>query len=223
VFDFTLFTLRNGDDSPVKRADFERTVKGARFAVLRLGGWDAMPSAVLDQMQSAFAHDGAKGEGAAWLAEQCASTKGGWACALAAEEVGLHEKMDAAKRLELCDSVIADLGKVGSPGRAEEFAMLTASSGRALALRDEGKLDDALAAVAKAQAAAAEHGAIAKSALAYDLSTIQAGRKDADAAVAALREAIAGNPDWRLYAIHETAFQPIAQDKGLIELLRDNK
>jgi hypothetical protein len=223
VFDFTLFTLRSGDESPVKKADFERIVKGARFAVLRLGGWDEMPAAVLTRMQSAFAHEAEKGDtsGAAWLAGECA--KGDWACALAAEEVGLHEKMDAAKRLELCDSVIADLGKVSASGKTEEFALLTAQSGRALALRDAGKFDDALAAVTKARDAAGAYGAIAKSALAFDLATIHAGRKDAPAAVAALREAIAGNPDWRAYAIHESAFMPIGEDKALFALLRDSK
>lgn len=223
VFDFTLFTLREGDKVAFKREDFERIVKGARFAVVRLGGWDAMPKPVLDQMQSAFAHETEKGDtsAAAWLADQCAS--GGWVCALAAEEIGLHENMGAAKRLALCDQAIAELSKVGSPGKPEEFAMLTALSGRALALRDQGKLDDALEALKKAQDAAGDKGAIAKSALAFDLSTIQAGRKDAAASVAALKEAIAGNPDWRAYATHEAAFQPIAQDRALIQLLRDTK
>ncbi len=221
VFDFTLFTLRNGDESPVKKADFERVVKGARFAVLRLGGWDEMPQSVLTRMQSAFAHDGEKGDtsGAAWLAGQCA--KGDWACALAAEEVGLHEKMDAAKRLELCDSVIADLGKAGSSGKAEQFALFTAQSGRALALRDAGKFEDALAAVTKVRDAAGADGTIAKSTLAYDLATIHAGRKDAVAAVAALKEALAANPDWRAYAPHDVAFKPIGEDRALITLLRD--
>jgi hypothetical protein len=222
VFDFTLFTLRNGDDSPVKKADFERIVKGARFAVLRLGGWDEMPEAVLTHMQSAFAHDGEKGDGgAAWLAGQC--KPGDWACALAAEEVGLHEKMDAAKRLELCDSAIADLGKLASPGKTEEFAALTAESARAIALRDQGKFDDALAAVTKAQGAAATRGVIAKSALVYDLATIQAGKKDAGAAVTALKKAIEGNPDWRAYATHDPSFMPIGADKALFALLRDTK
>jgi hypothetical protein len=223
VFDFTLFTMREGDKAPVTKADFERVLKGARFAVLRLGTWNAMPEPVLASMQSAFAHDSEKGDvsGAAWLADQC--TSGGWVCALAAEEVGLHEKMDAAKRLALCDQAIAELQKVGSPGKPEEFAMMTALSGRALALRDQGKLDDALTAIKKAQDAAATQGAIAKTALAYDLATIQAGRKDSAGTVAALKEAIAGNPDWRAFAIHEAAFQPLAQDKALIQLLRDTK
>jgi hypothetical protein len=223
VFDFTLFTLRNGDESPVKKADFVTIVKGARFAVLRLGGWDEMPEAVLTRMQSAFEHEREKGDtsGAAWLAGQCAP--GDWACALAAEEVGLHEKMDAAKRLELCDSVIADLGKAGSRGKTEEFALLTAHSGRALALRDAGKFDDALAAVTKAQDEAGAHGTTATSTLAYDLATIQAGRKDVAAAVAALKQAIAVNPDWRAFAIHDASFQPIGTDKSLYALLRATK
>jgi hypothetical protein len=222
TFELVIGTLRDGDKFPFARAEFERVVGSARFAVLRLGGWDAMPLAVLDRMHTGLTHTG-EGGGAAGLVAQSGDAKDGWASALAAAELGLREKVDATTRLVWCDRAIADLGKLESPGKQERFALFTAQSGRVLALRDAGKLDEAAAELATLRAKAEEHGAIAKTALAYDASTVHALRKEADAAVAALREAIEGNADWRAAAKRDSSFQPIAKDKALITLLLDKK
>ncbi len=218
AFDLAIVTLRNGDVWPITRADFEHIVGGARFAIVRLGEWDAMPSSVLDRMHSGLTREGG---GAKWLAEQSASAPDGWACALAAAELGVREKIDAATRLAWCDRVIADIGKIESPGKPERFAWLTAQSGRMLALRDAGKLDEALASLALLREKLEEHGPIAKSTISYDASTLHALRKEPEAAVAAMREAIAGNTDWRTAAKRDASFQLIARDKALLALLTE--
>jgi hypothetical protein len=224
-FDTSIFTLRKGDEYPYSRAQFEELVRGARYAVLRLGEWERMPAAVLERMHAGLTHvsHGKEGKGSVWLANEAKEAADGWACALAAAEVGLHEDMDAATRLELCERAIADLTKLEARGKPEEFALLTARSGRAGALRDAGRLDEALAEVTAAREKAAEHGPIAVSALAYQTATVHAARKEADAAVKALREAIEGNADWRSFARHDDVFALIGHDKSLLKLLADPK
>lgn len=225
TFDLSFSILHKGDESAVTRADFESIVSGARYAVLRLGEWDAMPAAVLERMHAGFTHGGSdeSAGGAAWLAQESQTAKDGWACALAAHEVGMREAMEAAPRLELCDRVIEALSKVEQPDEPTRFALLTASTGRGLALRDLDRLDDALAELKSARKNAQDHGPIAVSAAAYYLATAHAARKEAPAAVAALRDAIAGNADWREHTKRDQHFATIGNDADLLELLKPRK
>ena len=217
-FDFSLFTLAKAGDSPVKRAEFESIVREARYAVVRLGAWEEMPTAVLDRMHEGFTRP--ENDGVAYLTEQAKTATDGWACALAAAEIGISTHAPAAERLALCERVLADLAKVEAPGKAESFAKLTALTGRALAQRDADQLDAALETLKQAAASAKEHSPVAQSAVDYDTATVLARKKDVDGTVAALKASIAVNEDRRMYATYDASFQPLAKEKALLTLLR---
>lgn len=221
TFDLLLNTLSKDGQPPFKRAEFEHLVAGARYAVVRMGNWEDMPIPVLDRMHEGLSLAG--GDGPAHLVELAKTAPDGWACALAAAEIGRPHGMAARDRLALYDRVLADIKKLEAPTKFETFAQLTALSGRAIALRDDGQLAPAMAEIAKAREMPAGSTTAAKAVLSYDAATIQAQQKDATAAVASLREAIALDPDRRAFATHENAFEPIGSDKALILLLKTGK
>lgn len=230
-FDFGMFTLAKANESPIKRADLDRMLMSARFAIVRLGHWEDMPPAVLDRMHEGLTRPA--GDGPAWLMGLAPAAPDGWACALAAAEIGRAMSMTAHDRIALYDRVLADLKpregvpadptKVEVPPNSKGFVELTAESGRAMALRDDGQLEAALAGVARARALPGAETPAAKTALSYDAATIHALKKDAAAAVLNLRESFAGDPDRRAFATHEAAFAPIAGDKALIALIKTGK
>lgn len=220
-FDFMLNTLSKDGVAPFTRAEFEKCVAGARFGIVRMGEWADMPLPVLDRMHEGLTRT--EGDGATYLAELAKTAPDGWACALAAVEIGRPLAMKAPERLALSERVLADLKKIEAPSKFESFALLTATSAHALALRDAGQFAPALAEIAKARELPGGQTPIAKSVLSYDTATIQAQLKDAPAAIASLRESIAIDPDRRAFATHEALFEPIGSDKMLLTLLKTGK
>lgn len=219
-FDATFQSLANGGQLPFPRAEFEKIVRGARYAYVRLGDWAEMPLPVLDRMHEALA---APADGVARLVELASSAPDGWACALAAAEIGLATGTAPQARRELAEKALAGLPKAGAGTKVEEFARFTAESALALALRDDGKLDEALAALDALEARAAGVGSRALVATQYDRATVFGKKGDAKNAVAVLKGVIEREPDRRSFATHEPCFQPIAQDKALLALLRAPK
>ncbi|MBL8856964.1 MAG: hypothetical protein JNL28_00445 [Planctomycetes bacterium] len=220
-FDISMGTLAKSGVAGITREEFEAIIGSARYAILRLGVWDDMPDAVLNYMHTGLAR--VTNDGATHLAEQSKTATDGWACALAAAEIGGPLQMKAGERRALYERVMTDLGKLEHPGAKEAFALMTAMSGRALTLCDDAMIPDALAEITKTLALPAAQVPAAQTALEYIAATIHAQNKDAAAAVASLTKSIAGDSDRRSIARHDLMFQPIGNDPALLKLLRDPK
>jgi tetratricopeptide (TPR) repeat protein len=220
-FDISMGTLVKDGVSPITRADFEHIVKSARYAIVRLGNWEDMPSAVLEHMHTGLSR--VENDGATFLAEKSKAAPEDWALALAAAEIGMRTKMPASDRRTLLERALTALAKIDKPAAGEAFAALTAQSGLALALRDEGKHDDALAALAKALANEGAKSKPATAALEYYAATIHALKLDAAAAVAHLKLSITADPDRRAHAKYDTSFAGIGTDQDLFKLLKPPK
>lgn len=217
-FDATFSTMQKAGVAPFTRAEFESSVRSARLAFVRLGEWQQMPVAVLDRMHEALTAENAPSVD--HLVELSATAPDAWACALAAAEIGLSTGRPADERLRLADLVLAGLAKDEVATPEERFARTTALSARALALRDAGRLDDALAALDAFEVRAKDAGPWALAALPYHRATVHGKKGDAAKAVEELKLAIAADPDRRSFAAHELCFESIRNDKGLLALLR---
>lgn len=216
-FDVTIGSLAKDGVAPFMRADLDALVKSARFAIVRLGQWEDMPAAVLEHMQAGLARP--ERDAATFLAERAKSADGGWACALAAAEIGMRMQMSAADRLALYDRVLADLAKLEARPADVLFAEMTALSGRASCLRDEKKYDEALAELAKAGDLPGAKSTIAVAALEYDRATIHGLKLDAAAAVEHLGKSIAADPDRRATANRDRSFEGIKASEALRKLI----
>ncbi|MDZ4773522.1 MAG: hypothetical protein SGI72_10350 [Planctomycetota bacterium] len=221
AFDIAIGTLAKDGVSPISRADFEQMIKSARYAVIRLGTFDDMPAPVLEHMHTALMR--AENDSAAFLAGMSKATTDDWACALAAAEIGVRTKMPAAERRELYERALAGLVKIEKPDAGASFAQETAYSGLAIALRDEGKLDEALAAWTKAQNSPRAKAKIATAALEYDAATIHALKMDAVAAIEHMKLAIAADSNRRVIAQRDNSFSGIGGNPELRKLVATPK
>lgn len=216
-FDVSIGTLAKDGVAPISRQDFEHCVQSARYAILRLCTWDEMPASVLEHMHAGLSR--AEQDAVAFLSAKANSAEGDWSWALAAAEVGSRMKTPAADRLALYDRVLADLAKIEERSAGERVAGMTASSGRAIALRDEGRFDEALAALDQAQGNEAAKSKLATAELEYARATILARKLDAPATIAHLKLAIAADEDRRVFATRDNSFQGIGTNAELVKLL----
>lgn len=221
TFDISIGTLSKDGVSPITRVDFEHMVKSARFAVLRLGTFEDMPESVLEHMHAALTR--VENDSTAFLAEKSNAAPEDWACALAAAEIGVRTKLPAADRRELLERAIAGLVKIEKPDANATFAQMTAYSGLANAMREEGKLDEALAAWTKAHDAPGTKKKIATAALEYDAATIHALKLDAALAIEHLKLSIAADADRRVIAQRDNSFAGIGGNPDLRKLVAPPK
>jgi tetratricopeptide (TPR) repeat protein len=221
AFDISLGTLSKAGVSPISRADFEHIVGSARYAIVRLGKWDEMPLAVMEHMHTGLAR--VENDGATFLAGLSKASLEEWALALAAGEIGVRTKMPAAERRELYERALASLGKIEKPGAGDVFATMTAYSGLGIALRDEEKRDEALAAIEKARKLADAKSKPAIAALEYDTATVYALKLDAASAIEHLRLAIAADPDRAVFAVRDPSFSGIGANPELRKLVNPPK
>jgi tetratricopeptide (TPR) repeat protein len=220
-YDITIGTLAKDGVSPITRADFEHIVQSARYGIVRLGKWEDMPSAVMEHMHAGLSR--AANDGATFLAEKSKAAPEDWALALAAAEIGMRAKMPAPDRHALFERALAGLAKTDRLNAGDMFATMTAQSGLALALRDEGKHDDALAMLAKTQIFECAKTKPATAALEYYAATIHALKLDATAAIEHLKLSIAADPERKSFATRDPSFQGIGTNQDLIKLLKPPK
>jgi tetratricopeptide (TPR) repeat protein len=220
-FDISMGSLAKDGVSPITRADFEHIVTSVRYGIVRLGKWDDMPKEVMEHMHAGLSR--AENDGAVFLAEKSKAAPEDWALALAAAEIGMRTKMPAPDRHALYERALAGLGKTDRLNAGEMFATMTAQCGLAFALRDEGKLDEALATLAKTQSFELAKTKMATAALEYEAATIYALKLDAAAAVEHLKLSIAADPDRRDFTKRDPAFAGIGANQDLLKLLKPPK
>jgi hypothetical protein len=215
-FDIQIFTLKNGDQAPLKREDFIKIVESARYAVVRVGDWSDYPLEYLDRSHEGLVRS--ETEGVSSLVELAKTAPDAWACSLAAAEIGRTLKHGADELTPLCQSAIDGLAKIEKPSKTELHARIVALDALGLAQRDAGKSAEAIATLTHARELGASSSVKVKAALAYDLATAHAHDKDAASAIALLKEAFAGDPDRLLVGMRDPAFEPLHADANFQEL-----
>lgn len=215
-FDIQIFTLMNGETAPLKREDFVKIVESARYAVVRVGEWSDYPLEYLDRSHEGLARG--ENEAVSALVEAAKTAKDAWACSLAAAEIGRSLKHGADELLPLCQASIDGLAKIEKPSKIEQHAQLVALDALGLAQRDAGKAADALVTLTHARDLGVSGSLKVRAVLAYDLATAHALNKDVANTIVLLKEAFAEDPDRKLVAVRDPAFEVFHADESFQDL-----
>lgn len=223
MFDLHVNFIAEKDKPLVARADFERMVAGARFAIVRRGAWAEYGAPTLAAMHEHLAQ-GPSGLEA--LRERAKAADAAPSVHFALAELARSRTIGAAKPeelLELHRAAANAYAALAQPSASDTFERAVALDGEGLALLDLDRAQDASNPLAIARELLASTQSTARGPIAYDLACAQARAGEAKLALATLAEAVALEERFRAQAAADKDFATLKDDAAFVELVRATK
>lgn len=223
MFDLHVNFIAEKDKPLLPRAEFERIVTGARFAIVRRGTWAEYGAPTLALMHEHLAQGPS---GLAALREKAKAADAAPSVHFALAELARARTTGASKPealLELHHAAANAYSALAEPSASDTFERAVALDGEGLALLDLDRAKDALAPLASARELLASTQSTARGPITYDLACAQARAGEAKTALATLTEAVALDERFRSQAAADKDFATLKSDAAFVELVRATK